>query len=876
MPVAGRLALPTVALALLCLSTSTDAANVSLGYIAQRSFTGRASIGGLEEWLVMLHAVGYLNSIGPHNFELTVREASLGAVGSLEQRCSAAAQSLVDSGAHLVFGPGTSACANPSATVLSAAGVAQVAHSATAISLSNKTLFPTFFRTVPSDLGQAADLARVVDVCPSWTEINVIASDDTYGSQLAESFVTNLRAKNVTVVHDLRFPQGAPLDVISSRVDTLRDSGVSVTALLALHEDAKLLLTYADTVGMSASGYTWLVSDAVTSSSVPLDDALNEAFSGMVGVALQTQATPLFTAAFEFNDQTAQLAQYDADVSLREVPFTALLFDAALAVAHAMNVVGDSWPATLAEQRVKMLQALRQFNSLDNGYPAASAPTSYFDSNQDGAAPYAFVNLLDGQWEFAGYPRDGPDSTNFQFSTQAGECPPPRIVEGDTRRGGKHSSVNTATYAAAAVGGFAFFVLVALLLILIRYRSRSHEPYDFQHLLEELSVSGEPEFPREIPRACVQLEVLLGEGFYGEVHKATLDELKYGGVPAYQVAVKQCRPGGDATSLMREAGFMAQFHTHPNVVSLIGVVTVGEPKLVVLQYCEHGALDELLINRVAIGQHFPVSQKMSWAAQVAAGMEHIAGLGGVHRDLAARNVLVTSNMTCKVSDFGMSREGSIYIKAKNIQEVPVRWTSPEGLVQGLYSSASDVWSFGIVIWEVLTDGQVPYGELGNHAILTAIRDGEPILLHRPYGCPGELYELCQRCWEVEPRLRPTFTELKEKLLTLASGAVRRESRRRGMTVREVAVVLGGPEVIGENDDKETASSEYCFSQASSDGRSQGHNDPKLFEHMNNTRCSDDLETYIVPSIAGSHTRGVSSAAVFGSAPQVMEPTTSVV
>nr|XP_021155065.1 tyrosine-protein kinase Fes/Fps isoform X2 [Columba livia] len=258
-------------------------------------------------------------------------------------------------------------------------------------------------------------------------------------------------------------------------------------------------------------------------------------------------------------------------------------------------------------------------------------------------------------------------------------------------------------------------------------------------------------------------DVLLGErigrGNFGEVFSG---RLRADNTP---VAVKSCRetlPPELKAKFLQEARILKQYN-HPNIVRLIGVCTQKQPIYIVMELVQGGDFLSFLRSE---GPHLRVKELIKMTENAAAGMEYLESKHCIHRDLAARNCLVTEKNALKISDFGMSREeeDGIYASTGGMKQIPVKWTAPEALNYGRYSSESDVWSFGILLWEAFSLGAVPYANLSNQQTREAVEQG--VRLDRPEQCPEEVYQLMQRCWEYDPRKRPSFSTLHQDLIAI--------------------------------------------------------------------------------------------------------------
>ncbi|KAL8186275.1 UNVERIFIED_CONTAM: Ephrin type-A receptor 7 [Gekko kuhli] len=264
------------------------------------------------------------------------------------------------------------------------------------------------------------------------------------------------------------------------------------------------------------------------------------------------------------------------------------------------------------------------------------------------------------------------------------------------------------------------------------------------------------QFAKELDASCIKIERVIGAGEFGEVCSG---RLKLPGKRDVAVAIKTLKVGyteKQRRDFLCEASIMGQFD-HPNVVHLEGVVTRGKPVMIVIEYMENGALDAFL--RKHDGQ-FTVIQLVGMLRGIAAGMRYLADMGYVHRDLAARNILVNSNLVCKVSDFGLSRvieddPEAVYTTTGG--KIPVRWTAPEAIQYRKFTSASDVWSYGIVMWEVMSYGERPYWDMSNQDVIKAIEEG--YRLPAPMDCPAGLHQLMLDCWQKERAERPKFEQI---------------------------------------------------------------------------------------------------------------------
>uniref|UniRef100_A0AAX7TZY8 receptor protein-tyrosine kinase n=1 Tax=Astatotilapia calliptera TaxID=8154 RepID=A0AAX7TZY8_ASTCA len=264
------------------------------------------------------------------------------------------------------------------------------------------------------------------------------------------------------------------------------------------------------------------------------------------------------------------------------------------------------------------------------------------------------------------------------------------------------------------------------------------------------------EFAQEIDVSYISIERIIGAGEFGEVCSGPL---RLPGKREIQVAIKTLKAGyteQQRRDFLWEASIMGQFN-HPNIIRLEGVVTKSKPVMIITEYMENGSLDTFLKKND--GQ-FTVIQLVGMLRGIASGMRYLSDMGYVHRDLAARNILVNSNLVCKVSDFGLSRvleddpEAAYTTRGGKI---PIRWTAPEAIAYRKFTSASDVWSYGIVMWEVMSYGERPYWEMSNQDVIKAVE--ESYRLPGPMDCPEALYHLMMDCWQRERSNRPKFDEI---------------------------------------------------------------------------------------------------------------------
>uniref|UniRef100_A0A669C0U6 Fibroblast growth factor receptor n=1 Tax=Oreochromis niloticus TaxID=8128 RepID=A0A669C0U6_ORENI len=311
--------------------------------------------------------------------------------------------------------------------------------------------------------------------------------------------------------------------------------------------------------------------------------------------------------------------------------------------------------------------------------------------------------------------------------------------------------------------------------------------------VSELELPSDPKW--EFPRTRLTLGKPLGEGCFGQVVMAEavgIDKEKPN--KSLTVAVKMLKvlpcsllfydaTDKDLSDLVSEMEMMKMIGKHKNIINLLGACTQDGPLYVLVEYASKGNLREYLRARRPPGMDYsfdtckiPDEQLtfkdlVSCAYQVARGMEYLASQKCIHRDLAARNVLVTEDNVMKIADFGLARDvhNIDYYKKTTNGRLPVKWMAPEALFDRVYTHQSDVWSYGVLLWEIFTLGGSPYPGIPVEELFKLLKEGHR--MDKPANCTHELYMIMRECWHAVPSQRPTFRQLVEdhdRILSMTS------------------------------------------------------------------------------------------------------------
>eukprot|EP01117_Protostelium_nocturnum_P008397 TRINITY_DN29_c0_g1_i1.p1 TRINITY_DN29_c0_g1~~TRINITY_DN29_c0_g1_i1.p1 ORF type:complete len:687 (-),score=240.71 TRINITY_DN29_c0_g1_i1:43-2103(-) len=356
------------------------------------------------------------------------------------------------------------------------------------------------------------------------------------------------------------------------------------------------------------------------------------------------------------------------------------------------------------------------------------------------------------QSNFIGYP---VLSSNIQ-----GE----EVATSNANNSSGNSSSSIGPIVGGVVGGVVLIAVIAIIAAVLIHKKKKKEkkgdieaPKGTSHS-EGSSLKGDFDSMDRIPLLKnISIGDELGNGKFGMVYKGIWN----GTTP---VALKINRSDQGQDEFVNEMNILTKLN-HPNVVRAIGLYVENEQTYLVLEYLSKGSLIDFL-RQPSIEKGIGSIEKINMCIHVAAGMGYLEDRQVIHRDLAARNLLVTEvdgKFLLKIADFGLSKESTIYT-AKG-EQFPVKWSPPEVIQRNQYSSHSDVWSFGIVMWEIFSGGvKIPYFGLSNIETVQYVIEGKR--LEKPADCPEEIYALMLKCWNENPNERPTFDQIFKELTVL--------------------------------------------------------------------------------------------------------------
>ncbi|XP_063307453.1 tyrosine-protein kinase Lyn isoform X2 [Pelobates fuscus] len=276
--------------------------------------------------------------------------------------------------------------------------------------------------------------------------------------------------------------------------------------------------------------------------------------------------------------------------------------------------------------------------------------------------------------------------------------------------------------------------------------------------LEKPCYSPKPQKPWdkdawEIPRDSIKMVKKLGAGQFGEVWMGFYNNNT-------KIAVKTLKPGTmSVQAFMQEANLMKTLQ-HDKLVRLYAVVSKEEPIYIITEFMAKGSLLDFLKSDE--GGKVLLPKLIDFSAQIAEGMAYIERKNYIHRDLRAANVLVSESLMCKIADFGLARviEDNEYTAGEGAK-FPIKWTAPEAINFGCFTIKSDVWSFGVLLYEIITFGKIPYPGMTNADVMSALQRG--YRMPRTESCPEELHDIQKQCWKEKPEERPTFEYLQSVL-----------------------------------------------------------------------------------------------------------------
>nr|BBI47314.1 insulin-like peptide receptor 2 [Gnatocerus cornutus] len=264
----------------------------------------------------------------------------------------------------------------------------------------------------------------------------------------------------------------------------------------------------------------------------------------------------------------------------------------------------------------------------------------------------------------------------------------------------------------------------------------------------------------EIDRKDVDILAEIGQGSFGMVYEGLIKSRRY---PCAIKTVNESASTSSRMEFLNEGSVMKSFNDAQHVIKLLGIVSRGQPPLVIMELMERGDLKSYLRRCREPSQNLTTNELYRMAAEIADGMAYLSAKKYIHRDLAARNCMVAADRTVKIGDFGMARDvyETDYYKKDTAGLLPVRWMAPESLADGVFTSDSDVWSYGIVLWEMATLAEQPYQGMSNEEVFNFVKNcGKP---KRPDECSDMMYEIMSACWMWRPNDRPTFADIVRRL-----------------------------------------------------------------------------------------------------------------